>query len=183
METFIKAVAAGVCIAIAAMIYSKVGGAAGAALFSLGLYIILQFKLKLFTGFAAYIDDFKSFKESILIFLGNFLGAGTLLFYSPVATDLFTYRMDKPTLEIFINSIICGMLIYIAVTAYKQNFHYMVVLSVAGFILFGAEHCIADICYMIMARNFEPRSFDFILFVAIGNVIGAKIWRKIHENY
>lgn len=183
METFIKAAAAGVCIAIASMIYAKVGGVAGAALFSIGLYIILQFKLKLFTGFAAYIDDFKSFKESVLIFLGNFLGAMMPLLGYSSSVDLFTYRMDKPILEIFINSIVCGILIYIAVAAYKRNLHDMVALSVTGFILFGAEHCIADICYMTMARSFELHSFGFILFVAIGNVIGAKIWREIDENY
>lgn len=70
-------------------------------------------------------------------------------------------------------------LIYSAVACFKKNKDYMVPVCVTGFILFGGEHCIADLCYALAASTFSIDILLFLIVVTIGNSIGAIIVDRI----
>jgi formate/nitrite transporter FocA (FNT family) len=55
----------------------------------------------------------------------------------------------------------------------------MVPVCVTGFILFGGEHCIADLCYALAAGVFSIDIVLFLIVVTIGNAIGAIIVDRI----
>lgn len=119
-------------------------------------------------------------KDNIIILFGNIIGAcGMLFFPNPVAATLMVAKLESTALLVFLRGIVCGIFIYSAVYSFKKEKDYMVPVCVIGFIMFGAEHCIADFCYTLAAGIF---SFDVLLFlfiVALGNSIGAIIVDKI----
>ena len=61
----------------------------------------------------------------------------------------------------------CGMLMQVAVTAYKKNIHILTAMCVMAFILAGYKHCIANIYNSLDIMNF--------VLILLGNIAGAKI--------
>ena len=174
MNNFIKSIFAGIAIAIGALINLKIGGIAGAVFFSVGLYLVCVFNLNLYTGKVGYTGIIKN----LLILLGNLIGSLILYFY-PMDNAKFVIKtkMNTPLYITFINAIICGILIYAAVEAFKKGKEYMIVICVPAFILFGAEHCIADICYAASAHALSWNLTLMIAIVVLGNSIGSIIFR------
>ena len=72
-----KSILAGIAIAIGAYINLKIGGIAGAILFSVGLFLVCNFGLNLYTGKVGYTGIIKN----LPILLGNLIGAMILYFY------------------------------------------------------------------------------------------------------
>lgn len=180
-----QSILAGIMIALAAGIYLIVGGPLGAILFSLGLLTILHFQFQLFTGKAGLLVQNKITPlELMKIYFGNFIGcgAGSMVLLgsgSPLidpAAAIIASRVSNPWFENLFLGIICGILMYIAVDTYITA-PYVTIMCVSTFILFGANHCIADMVYMCLAATNEtivPMT-TAILYTTIGNVIGASI--------
>ena len=169
-----KSILAGIAIAIGAYINLKIGGVAGAVLFSVGLFLVCNFKLNLYTGKVGYTG----IKKNLLILLGNSVGSLILYFYpTEKAVEVINAKINAPIYITFINSIICGILIYAAVEAFKHKKDYMILICVPAFILFGAEHCVADICYAASAHFISPDFIFFIIIVILGNSIGSLLFR------
>lgn len=174
-----RSILAGVAIAIGAYINLKVGGVAGAILFSVGLFLVCNFKLNLYTGKVGYTG----IKENLPILLGNAIGSLVLYFYpTEKAIKIIQDKINIPIYITFINSIICGILIYAAVECFKKKKDYMILICVPAFILFGAEHCIADICYAASAHFISDKFIFFIATVVIGNSIGSILFRFITKE-
>ena len=72
-----KSILAGIAIAIGAYINLKLGGIAGAIFFSVGLFLVCNFGLNLYTGKVGYTGIIKN----IPILLGNLVGSLILFFY------------------------------------------------------------------------------------------------------
>ena len=53
----------------------------------------------------------------------------------------------------------------------------MILVCVPAFILFGAEHCVADMCYAASAHFISIDLIIFIVAVILGNSIGSLIFR------
>ncbi len=175
----IKAILAGVCISIASTIYLQIGGVLGAALFSIGLLLILNMQFKLFTGTIGYISNISDLKDNIIILYGNLIGCFVSIYISPtIAQALVIKKLSLPLLLVFYKAIICGGLIYIAVSCFKNKKAYMVPICVVAFILYGAEHCIADFCFMVAARIY---SIKFLIVTILGNSIGAILLHKLTD--
>ena len=82
--------------------------------------------------------------------------------------------MAIPLHIIFCKAIICGILIYIAVEAWKTKREWITMLAVASFILCGAEHSIADICYLVSSNlQFTLQHLLMIIVIIIGNGLGS----------
>ena len=182
LESFSKSVLAGGAITIGAIIYCALyGGVAAAILFSVGLYLVLWFRLNLYTGKVGYATSLKDIPNLLIIFLGNAIGC--LLAFSvlpaPFAISLVAVKLATPLYITLIKAIICGVLIYAGVEQYKQKKEYAPLVIVPSFILAGAEHSIADIGYLILARCFTWEAALFILIVAIGNAIGSLLWKNL----
>jgi nitrite transporter NirC len=181
----IQSILAGIMIALAAGIYLTVGGPIGAFLFSFGLLTILHFQFYLFTGKAGLLVQNKISPIALAeIYYGNMVGCGLgsmVLLGSGVsivepAAAIIATRVSNSWFENIFLGIICGILMYIAVESYISA-PYMTVMCVSIFILFGANHCIADIVYMFLAADtetFVPMT-TAIFYTTLGNVIGASI--------
>lgn len=181
----IQSILAGLMIALAAGIYLVVGGPLGAFLFSFGLLTILRFQFYLFTGKAGLLVQNKiSLTKLSEIYLGNFLGCGAgslvllgsgLQVVKPAAA-IVTTRISNSWIENIFLGIICGILMYIAVESYVDA-PYITIMCVSIFILYGANHCIADMVYMCLAATSETIApmITAIINTTIGNVIGASI--------
>lgn len=106
----------------------------------------------LFTGKVGYVKDKKSFIDIIIILVVNLLIAfclGLIIKQVYSITPAFDSRLLKDGWQIFFDSIICGVLIYLAVELYKRTHNlFLVVLCVVCFITCGAEHSIADAFYL-----------------------------------
>lgn len=82
--------------------------------------------------------------------------------------------MSKDIDEVFIASILCGIIIYICVEAYRKSGAWQVsIIGVPVFILIGAEHSIADVCFAFASKSISLDIILFICVVAIGNAIGS----------
>lgn len=72
----------------------------------------------------------------------------------------------------------CGMLVYIAVEGFKTIEHHfgkylVLILAIAGFIICGFEHSIADMFYYFLNGSFSAKAFLSLLLCVIGNSIGG----------
>lgn len=174
MMNFIKSILAGIAIAIGAYINLKLGGITGAVLFAVGLFLVCNFKLNLYTGKVGYTGIIKN----LPILLGNLIGSLILYFYpTEKAIEIIQNKINIPLHITFINSIICGILIYAAVDCFKKGKDYMILVCVPAFILFGAEHCVADMCYAASAHICSWQLILFLVIIILGNSIGSLLFR------
>lgn len=185
---FLKSIAAGGMIAIGSAIYLKSNDKTiGAFMFSIGLISIIILGYKLFTGMVGYAKTFADWISIPIVIIGNFIGSALCIPFGrcDAAIALWERKLDKPLWEVLWQSILCGMLVYVAVESYKQlsKSHngggvIVVVLAVSGFIVAGGEHSIADMCYMFAANGLFTETLKSIAFLAtviIGNMIGARV--------
>ena len=181
LKLVINSIWAGLMISIGAVTYLNCPSQiAGAFLFSIGLSAILMLRFNLYTGLVGNAKNLRSIPELMVVILGNAIGAFFSAAFAPDnAISLWQTKLNKPLDVVFIQSIVCGILMYIAVYAYKKlpvgNNLVVMMLAVASFILSGAEHSIADMCFMFAARAMSFTSLGFIMVVIAGNTLGSII--------
>lgn len=178
---FIKSVLAGIMIGIGGFAYLSIEDKyLGAFLFSLGLLTIISKQYNLYTG---KIYQLQMSKKDLLnkseILFGNFIGSfvlfGTFVRVNmSKSTDfLWNSKLENNILENFVLSIICGILMYLAVSLYaKERKPVYVIMPIMVFILSGCEHCIANMFYWSLSSN--PASIDIFLYIVI-NILGNSI--------
>lgn len=182
-----QSICAGFMIAMGAALYLVIGGPLGAFFFSIGLLTILFFKFSLFTGKAGLLGEKKITPLNLFyIYVGNLIGSlagvGLLLLaglepkLAEPAAAIIQTRITNLWFENIALGVICGLLMYIAVNQYSLA-PYMTIMCVMGFILVGANHCIADMAYVIIAitvENWFPTIMALIC-TTIGNIIGCNL--------
>lgn len=173
---WVNSVWAGILIAISSAIYLNCPNKLiGAILFSFGLITILEFDYWLFTGVIGYVRDFGSLRISLIALAGNLIGCfAVLLLPTQDAAELMTTKLSTPWYCALGKAVVCGVIIYSTVQLYKaltNKWH--ILIAVPAFIVCGAEHSIADACYIIASHQFTLQSLIFLLIVIIGNAIGA----------
>ena len=87
-------------------------------------------------------------------------------------------KLEDSIVSIFILSICCGLLMYLAVNGYKvvkDNIgrYLSVFLGVIVFILCGFEHSIANMYYFSVANMWTLKTCEYLLIMIIGNGIGG----------
>ena len=183
-ETFLSAILAGICIAIGGTVFLKVGGVAGAILFSFGLVTVVSYKLKLYTGTAGFVDR-KTFWSLIPILLGNILGCFlTALAVKQASPDLLEpvrniveSRLAKGSFNCLLLAIGCGFIMTTAVNFARQNQWLPLLFGVPVFILCGFTHSIADAFYFLLDGNFTGSLLFLYLCEVLGNFIGCNLYR------
>lgn len=176
-----KSIGAGIMISIGTTVYMSLENKiVGALLFTIGLFMICEFNMNLFTGKIGHIIETKNHPNCLIIWFGNFIGcfvaSSVIRIAKPQLHTIAKQIMDsKELLPAFILSIFCGMLMFLAVDDYKNKKSIVgLFLGVSVFILSGFEHSIAMMSYLIFAV--EKFSFNYILLLAvvtIGNAFGA----------
>ena len=197
-KILIKAFLAGIMISIGGTIYlSLENKMVGAFLFSIGLFMICVNSYNLYTGKIGYVIERKKgfITELLITLIGNFIGtvsSGLVLsktrIYSSIkdiATKICTTKLNDDLLSIFILSIFCGMLMYLAVDLYKRKTDFGrylgIFLGVTVFILAGFEHCVANMYYFTVADMWEGKTLLYVLIMILGNSVGSIIISKGHN--
>ena len=190
LSYLVKSVLAGIMIGVGGTIFlSSSDKVIGATLFAIGLFMIVVNGFNLYTGKVGYIFDNKP-KYLIEVFttiIGNFIGTfsvGFVLRFTRVYTSLHEkalaickIKLDDSIISILVLSMLCGMLMYLAVNGYKvlkDNFakYASVFLCVIVFILCSFEHSIANMYYFTVA-GWTLKSFAYLGIMILGNAIGG----------
>ncbi|MBE6378926.1 MAG: formate/nitrite transporter family protein [Lentisphaerae bacterium] len=204
IKTLLDAFYAGVFIGIAGTVYlSCANPVTGAFLFGFGLLTIVCFSLKLYTGAIGYLAEqgknfFRYLYELLLIWLGNLAGCAAVG-YAVRATRVFSgleakvqnivnIKMADSPASLLILSIFCGILMFTAVDAFRNDKlpsvcrPVMVFLCVMVFILSGFEHCIANMYYFSAADVWSGKTLMLILLMTLGNSIGGNFFAALVKH-
>lgn len=195
----IKGILAGLAIGIGGWIFIKAKEATSSQvlasfLFSIGLILICNFGYFLYTGkICCFPEEFKhkNAKKYIIYlllgFIGNYIGATLLgivirsVLNVPDFVDIMvTTKLMYKWWQLIVLGILCDILIYFAVDGFKNienkiGKYVVLMMCVAGFIIAGFEHCVADMFYFAVSGTFTIESIGAILLIAIGNTIGGLI--------
>ena len=136
--------------------------------------------LNLFTGKCGFLfqDKFKIL-DLLLILLVNLISGYLIgLVFSLTDSDIMINAISKVdtwdiSLSFFLKSVLCGIIMYIAVYMYRKDTSLGIIYGIPLFIFCGFQHCIANIITMGAART-----FDYSIFICIiGNFVGSLfIW-------
>lgn len=205
MVTIKKAIASGIMIAMGVFAFLSCDVKyVGAFLFSLGLFCVCEYKLNLFTGMIGYAventkaNGSKAILDLLKVLLFNIIGiAGTCVFLSftagqdviDKATNIVETSVTLNLMQLLIKSIMCGIIMLIAVDRYKNcngmAKYIAVFVGIPVFILSGYYHSIAYVGYLtlgICGGNLSsnvtaPKIIVVILLAVIGNAIGSILMR------
>lgn len=198
----LSGILAGFCITFGATVYLMCLNAGagefgakivGAVMFCIGLFSIIHFNLWLYTGKIGYAIDNKPLYllDCFVSFVGNAIGAIILPLFISLSTNgtklqeqaaaLVNAKLDSPWYSMFIMSIMCGMMIYLAVEGHKRCkysvgkflFAFMPIIL---FILCGFEHVVANVAYFTYARIFSWKALLYFALMFFGNGIGSIIF-------
>ena len=188
MQLFVLAVAAGLAIGIGGTAFLTIPNKiVGAVLFTVGLYTICLHGLALFTGKVgcAVEQPVSYWQDLAVIWLGNlvgtFIAAQAILAtrcagIAQTALAMSKIKLADNYISLLILGVFCGMLMYIAVEGYKKCQNPLILVAcVAGFILCGFEHCIADMFYFSIAGVWSVDALLIILVITVGNSIGGML--------
>ena len=175
-ELINKSISAAILISLGNYALLKLGNPIGPVIFALGLLGVCYMGQNLFTGKCGFLIEDKIKITDLLIILVVNLIAGYLigLVYSTIDEEILKNAINKVatwqfSLSFFIKSILCGVIMYIAVYMYKKKTSLGILFGVPLFIFCGFQHCIANIITLGVARTFHIS----IIICIIGNFIGS----------
>lgn len=194
-KNILNGISAGLVIALGGSVFLACENRyVGAVLFSVALLCICFKGYSLYTGKVGYIPEAHGKEEwSVLLLglLGNLIGtyiSGVAVRYAipaigETALTICTAKLTQTALSTIIRGIFCGLLMYLAVSIYRDNKTPLGILfCIPVFILSGFEHSIADMFYFAASGIVSMKAFGFIWLVILGNSIGGmllpalKIW-------
>ena len=176
IELIRKSIGASILIALGDYALLKLGSPIGPVIFAFGLLGVCYMGQNLFTGKCGFIfQDKIKYYDLILILLVNLIFGYLIgLLFSITDKDVFMEAILKVnkwdlSLSFFIKSILCGIIMYIAVYMYKKGSALGIIFGIPLFIFCGFQHCIANVITMGVARCFDLS----IIICIIGNFIGS----------
>ena len=201
MNTLRSAILSGVAVGIAGWGYLASTNIIGAALFSFGLLTVVQYKLRLYTGTAGFVEFrttegklriLPAIGELLHILGGNIIGCllvALLSRLSPIdlgssAQQILEGRLAIGPLRASILSIGCGFIMTTVVTGARQGKPLILLLGVPLFIICGFPHCVADaFYYLTVPTDFTLAHITDLLILypslVIGNFIGCNFYRFV----
>ena len=198
---FVRAILAGMCIAIGGIVLIQtrmtvgvgngLGNVIGACLFSLGLFAVVTYGFNLYTGKVGYIlqNDRYYLLEVLVTIIGNLIGCFILgYFFQFDLAEVITqskidgFYADGGIISFIVKAILCGVLMYIAVSAYRDKKTISAILfCVPVFILSGFEHSIANMFYISLAGEWGCEALRITAIAIVGNGIGS--WLLNASNF
>ena len=184
MGIFIKAVYAGFMIGVGGIVYLSVENRViGSLLFSFGLLTIVTQGFYLYTGKIGFVKRLKDLPDMAGTVAGNYVGTflaavmagGAGLTIS--SAGLVSGKLDKGIGSVFLLSVFCGVMMYLAIDNYNKNKNVVFIMfPVMIFILSGFEHSIANMFYFHLAGAYGGKALLYLLVMAVGNGVGAKVF-------
>lgn len=178
MNKLYYSVLAGMAIGIAGICNLASGGIIGAALFAFALATIVSNKWILFTGKAGFFTNTKEFIDLALILFYNTIGVGLAVLLSDTFIRLGENAHHIVELRknagwcVLTPSILTGFIMTVSVKCAREKQWLPLLLGVPTFVMSGFPHCVADIAYYCVAKDFPW--VVWLLSVA-GNLIGCNI--------
>lgn len=186
LKTFRESLCAGILITIGGTVFlSCENKTAGAVLFSVALLCICYKSYYLFTGKIGYIVEQHTKQDFLNLDVGLFGNLAATFFLGMLlrtvlpsigekAAEMCSTKLAQFPLYTFIRGFFCGILMYLAVSIYKEKNSVLGILfCVPVFILCGFEHSIADMFYLGASGIFSVKIILFTALVVAGNTFGA----------
>ncbi|HIV21831.1 MAG TPA: formate/nitrite transporter family protein [Candidatus Scatomorpha stercorigallinarum] len=191
VRTFAYGVMAGFFVSIGGTAFLSIENRVVAALFfTTGLFAISNYGFNLFTGKVCYLlDNGPGYLWDLaLIWLGNLGGtliATALLGLTRVhpalaetAAPLVAAKLGDGLLSVFVLSVFCNVLIFIAVDGYRiipdaLGKYLALFLGVAVFAISGFEHCVANMYFISLTGSWSADAVLFIIVNTVGNSLGG----------
>ena len=178
--------AASLLIGLGDFVLLKIGEPIGPFLFAFGLLGVCVLGLNLFTGKCGFlIEDKIKITDLIIILLVNLIcGYAIGVMFSLFDNAIIGVAEAKVaswsmSLEFFLKSVMCGVIMYLAVELYRRGTKLGILLGVPLFIFCGFQHSIANVITMGVAVEFSWT----ILLCAAGNFVGAIVaWGLCRRN-
>lgn len=199
-RTFIRSIQSGIMIGIGITVYLLTSRYIGAFLFCIGLFVICNYGLPLYTGQVCYLlGRKKTYMIDLapsIIWIGNFCGIviistlerltrlGDTLFGS--ASAVMATKMADSLVSLFILGVFCNFCIFLAVDGYlngkgELTKYLSIIFGVMVFVLCGFEHSIADMYYITMSGTWTWKNLVLLLVVSLGNTIGGLVFQLFKE--
>ncbi len=192
IRQFVSAILAGFMIGMGGTVFLSLDNKVlGACMFGVGLFTVVVFRLQLFTGKIGYIPFQKKeyILELVITWIGNFCGTffiakcvqNTRIFTEEMSNKVFAMaqtKLNDNLFSIFILSIFCGILMFIAVDTFREQQGstikaIAVFVPVMVFILSGFEHVVANMYYFAIARIWSVNTIISLIVMTTGNSIGG----------
>ncbi len=195
--TLLSGAMIGICAtsSLTANVLSQDGRIVGALLFSLGMFVILAFEMKLFTGLIPKIPhtNIKSLWQLPVCLLGNLIGV--YIVYLLVSQTFFAdsvitagstliaskLALDNWALSSISSGILCGVLITLSVLSVDHSHkkglsaNVGVMFPIIVFVFCGFDHSIANMFYFYCLGEFSLKVIGYIMLTILGNLIGGII--------
>ena len=176
MKTVLEASAASLLIGIGVFALLKIGTPLGAFLFSLGLLSVCVLRQQLFTGQCGFVfeDKIPCRRLGIVLAVNLLAGYGIGILFSLTDNSLVGVAESKVagwtiSPQFFLQSIWCGVIMYLAVATYREGTIWGILLGVPLFILCGFQHCVANAVIMGIAGEFNVA----LAVCVLGNFVGS----------
>lgn len=183
----------GVASLIANSLLGEWGRLIGACLFSLGIYAIVAFDMKLFTGMVADIPKLgvKNYWQLVVCFLCNSFGVLAVSVFAnhspaseivvPKAIEVISAKLNNGewAVRALCSAILCGMLITVSVRARYYapqkglSTTVGVLFPIIVFALCGFDHSVANMLYFCYLDETSWRVAAYILLTVAGNLLGG----------
>lgn len=184
IQIFIKSIYAGCMIGVGGIVYLSVENKfLGALLFSFGLLTIVTQGFWLYTGKIGFVKKIDELLDMAITILGNFTGTLIMALLCKAShlnissVELVNKKLNNDILHIFILSMFCGVMMYLAIDNYNKAKNIVFIIApVMIFILSGFEHSIANMFYFNLAGQYDLKLMGYILAMLLGNGVGAKLF-------
>ncbi len=184
MRLIKKSALAAILIAFGVAVNLQMGYPLGPFLFAFGLLGVCAMDANLYTGRVGFWYQYYKM-DTLLVFIWNCLFGGLcgvlLGAANPVLIHLATIKVmdwnfDAP---FFIQSVFCGMIMYICVWMYKyKGMVWGILIGVPVFICCKFQHSIANAITLgvhMAGSDIEWSMVGLVIFAGIGNAVGAII--------
>lgn len=175
--------------------FEEMGRIIGSILFSLGIFMIITYEMRLFTGMVADIPKMgiKNTWKLPVCFLGNVIGiiiTAGLVYFTPLAAKVIPQAksivVGKLSVEhwgmsSFSSGILCGLLITLSVWAVKHtprkglNATLGVTFPIIVFAFCGFDHSVANMLYFCFYGQITWTIIGYELLCILGNLVGGII--------
>ncbi len=179
----------------AAYAFGKWGKLIGAILFSLGIFEIVTYEMRLFTGMVADLPKMggRSLWKLPICFVGNVLGVAfiaVLVYFTPLKDIVITQSKLLVAnklgakywgLSALCSSILCGALITLSVWSVKYSPRkgldatLGVTFPIIVFAFCGFDHSVANVLYFFFNGALTWQIVCFELLCILGNILGGII--------
>ena len=174
-------------------VMKEFGKFVGAILFSLGIFVILAYDMKLFTGLVATIPHMKlkNLWKLPTCFIGNAIGVAivaVLVYFSPVsnvvvsgAKSVISAKLysENWALSSLCSGVLCGILITLSVLSVNHSHkkglsaNVGVIFPIIVFAFCGFDHSVANMFYFYYLGEVSWQVVGYIMLTILGNVIGG----------